>query len=377
MLVSEFGFELPEELIAQTPPRVRGASRMLVVDRAAGTFVDDVFGSLPGRLGAGDVLVLNESRVLPGRLIGRRAGLRTQAGSPGPSGAVEVLLTAAVAVEATGAQVWDALVRPAKKVMVGERLLFPDEATGEVVLAAEVVGAGEYGERRLRFGAVEDFHAALERIGSLPLPPYIRRERAALNTPEDRERYQTVYAEAAGRRAAGSAAAPTAGLHFTPEVLRAVEARGVEVVRVTLDVGLGTFQPVRVAALEEIRLHRERYSLPASTAAALNRARADRRRIVAAGTTVTRTLEHCALVAEAAGQGGELRGHEGETSIFLRPGHRFRMVSGLLTNFHLPESTLLMLVSAFAGKTLVMEAYRHAVRERYRFFSYGDCMLLV
>ena len=371
MLVSEFGFELPEELIAQTPPAVRGASRMLVLDRATGAVEDDAFLSLPQRLRAGDVLVLNDSRVLPGRLMARRAGLRTQTGGPEPSGVVEVLLVAAA-----GAGEWEALVRPAKKVAVGERLLFADPASGAVVLEAEVVGAGEFGERRLRFGAVTDFRGVLEGIGSLPLPPYIRRERGKLNTVEDRERYQTVYARAAGGEDAGSAAAPTAGLHFTAEVLRAIAARGVEVVRVTLDVGLGTFQPVRVAALEEIRLHVERYTLPEATAVVVNAARREGRRVVAAGTTVTRTLEHCAIEAERAGE-AELRGHSGETSVFLSPGHRFRVVGGLLTNFHLPESTLLMLVSAFAGKEAVLAAYRHAVAERYRFFSYGDCMLLV
>ncbi len=384
MLVSEFGFELPEELIAQVPSAVRGASRMLVVDRATGAFSDDVFLHLPGRLRAGDLLVLNDSRVLPGRLMARRAGLRTQGGSPEPTGLVEVLLTAAAAEDGSGENVWQALVRPAKKVAVGETLLFADpRAQAEILLRAEVVAAGEFGERTLRFWPVTaqagGFLGVLERIGSLPLPPYIRRERGALTTAEDRERYQTVYAQAAGgdgQRATGSAAAPTAGLHFTPEVLRELEARGVEIARVTLHVGLGTFQPVRVERLEEIRLHAERYTLPEATAAAVNRALAEGRRIVAAGTTVTRTLEHCALAAEAAGE-RELRGHSGETSVFLSPGYRFRVVSGLLTNFHLPGSTLLMLVSAFAGKEAVLAAYRHAVEERYRFFSYGDCMLLL
>ncbi len=343
---------------------------MLVVDRATGGFVDDVFLSLPDRLRAGDLLVLNDSRVLPGRLLARRAGLRTQEGSPEPTGAVEVLLTSAV-----GENEWEALVRPAKKLTVGERLLFADNA-GVVVLRAEVIGAGEFGERRLRFEPVADFFEVLERIGSLPLPPYIRRRRDALNTAEDRERYQTVYAQAQGGEEYRSAAAPTAGLHFTPEVLRALAARGVEVVRVTLQVGLGTFQPVRVAALKDIRLHAERYTLPEETASAVNRARREGRRVVAAGTTVTRTLEHCALEAERAGT-GELAEHSGETSVFLSPGYRFRVVTGLLTNFHLPESTLLMLVSAFAGKGHVLAAYTHAVRERYRFFSYGDCMLLL
>ena len=378
MRVTDFDFALPEDLIAQTPPPVRGTSRMLVVNRATGAFADDGFLSLPEQLRAGDVLVLNDSRVLPGRLMARRAGLRTQAGSPEPSGVVEVLLTAAM-----GDGEWEVLVRPAKKVAVGETLLFADvRRPEEVLLRAEVTGTGEFGERRLRFEATMDFFGVLERIGSLPLPPYIRRGREALNTVEDRERYQTVYAQAAsgpGQRASGStgsAAAPTAGLHFTTEVLRAIEARGIEVVRVTLDVGLGTFQPVRVAALEDIRLHAERYTLPEVTAAAINRARAEGRRVVAAGTTVTRTLEHCAMVAEEKGE-TELRGHSGETSVFLSPGYRFRVVGGLLTNFHLPQSTLLMLVSAFAGTETVLAAYRHAVEERYRFFSYGDCMLLL
>lgn len=387
VLVSEFAYELPEELIAQTPPAVRGTSRMLVVDRATGKFEDDVFASLPGQLRAGDVLVLNDSRVLPGRLMARRAGLRTMrkpqtlqksqtmAGSPEPTGVVEVLLTASVAEVGSGETVWEALVRPAKKVAVGERLLFPD-AAGSIVLEAEVLEAREFGERRLRFCAVDDFFGILERIGSLPLPPYIRRSRDPLQTAVDRERYQTVFAQVGGREGHRSAAAPTAGLHFTAEVLDRLRERGVEIVSVTLHVGLGTFQPVRVARLEEIRLHAERYTLPEATAAAVNRALAEDRRVMAVGTTVTRTLEHCAMEADREGE-AEMRGHTGETSVFLSPGYRFRVVSGLLTNFHLPESTLLMLVSGFAGKDQVMAAYRHAVAERYRFFSYGDCMLLV
>ena len=379
MLVSEFGYDLPEELIAQTPPEVRGASRMLVLDPVSGRFEDDLFRSLPQRLRAGDLLVLNDSRVLPGRLLARRAGLRMQGGAAGPTGVVEVLLTSpAASQEGAGtaaAGEWEALVRPAKKVALGERLLFEEPGAG-VVLEAEVVGVGEFGERRLRFGAVPDFLGVLERIGSLPLPPYIRRERGALNTAEDRERYQTVFAQGRGDTGGRSAAAPTAGLHFTPETLEELSARGIEVERVTLHVGLGTFQPVRVREVSEIRLHAERYTLPERTAAAVNRARAEGRRVVAAGTTVTRTLEHCALQAEAAGA-AELRGHSGETSVFLSPGYRFRVVRGLLTNFHLPESTLLMLVSAFAEREMVLEAYRHAVKRRYRFFSYGDCMLVM
>ncbi len=366
MRVAEFGFELPEELIAQRPPEVRGTSRMLVMDRASGAFADDVFGSLPERLRAGDVLVLNDSRVLPGRLLARRAGLRTQRSSGEPTGLVEVLLTG----PAPGGDAWEwmALVRPAKKVPVGERLVFGDGA-----LEAEVVGEGAFGERRLRFRKVEDFAGVLERIGSLPLPPYIRRERVELNTAEDRERYQTVYARAEAGASERSAAAPTAGLHFTEAVLAQLGERGVEVERVTLHVGLGTFQPVRVETTEEIRLHAERYTLPERTAAAVNRAKAEGRRVVAVGTTVTRTLEHCGR----ARADGVLEAGSGETLIFLRPGSEFRVVDGLLTNFHLPESTLLMLVSALAGRERVLAAYRHAVAARYRFFSYGDCMLVL
>ena len=381
MLVSDFDYELPGELIAQEPPGVRGASRMLLLDRASGAFADDGFASLPDRLRAGDVLVLNDSRVLPGRLLARRAGVRAQRSSGAVTGLVEVLLTGparGVHEEAPGE--WEALVRPAKKVLIGEQLLFAD-ASEVVVLEAEVVGVGDFGARRLRFGPVADFAGVLERIGSLPLPPYIRRGREQLNTAEDRERYQTVYARAAdaeGRPGIvdGSAAAPTAGLHFTEAMLERLGGRGVAVERVTLHVGLGTFQPVRVQTTEEIRLHAERYTLPERTAVAINAARREGRRVVAVGTTVTRTLEHCAVAAEKAGS-AELAGHTGETRVFLSPGYRFRVVDGLLTNFHLPESTLLMLVSAFAGRERVLDAYRHAVEQRYRFFSYGDCMLVL
>jgi S-adenosylmethionine:tRNA ribosyltransferase-isomerase len=262
---------------------------------------------------------------------------------------------------------WNALVKPGRKVQVGETLQFADPS--RTALTAEVVAAGERGERTLRFAPVEDFYGLLGRIGHMPLPPYIAREQfAGADSAEDRERYQTVYSQEPG-----SAAAPTAGLHFTPEVLAELAARGVEVRYVTLHVGLGTFQPVRVERLEEIRLHAERYTVPAETAEALNRALADGRRIVAVGTTTTRTLEH---VGEQA-VGRPIVAHSGSTSIFLAPGHEFRVVSGLLTNFHLPGSTLLMLVSAFAGRERVLAAYEHAIREQYRFYSYGDCMLLL
>ena len=390
MLVSDFHFDLPAELIAQHPPAARGASRMLVLDRASGRLADERFENLPQLLQPGDLLLLNDSRVLPARLFARRAGMGTQTNSPRPAGLIEVLLTEEVEDRADRAKenagilplrdaqgqndkslVWRVLVKPARKVHPGETLQF-HAAGGVSALTAEVVGAGEFGERTLRFAPVEDFYGTLARIGHMPLPPYIRREQAReMDSTEDRERYQTVYAHALG-----SAAAPTAGLHFTPEVLAALAARGVEIAYLTLHVGLGTFQPVRVDRLEDIRLHSERYTLPAATAEALNRALMEGRRVVAVGTTTTRTLEH---VADIAG-GGRIEAHSGSTSIFIGPGHRFRIVDGLLTNFHLPESTLLMLVSAFAGergRETVLAAYAHAVRERYRFYSYGDCMVVV
>ncbi len=355
MRVSDFDYALPEELIAQAPPAVRGASRMLVVERAGEGLADEWFASLPRYLRAGDVLVLNDSRVLPGRLYARRAGLRTQAGMVA-SGRIEVLLTGQL-----DSGEWTALVRPGRKVPVGETLLFGEEAEG-TGLRAEVVAAGEFGERTLRFDADEEFFGKLDRIGHMPLPPYIHRG----DEQEDKTRYQTVYAGAVG-----SAAAPTAGLHFTEEMLARLRVMGVEIRYVTLHVGLGTFQPLRVERVEDIRLHREWYTLPAETAAAVLRAQAEGRRVIAAGTTTTRTLEHCARAER-------MEGHSGSTDIFIGPEDEFRVVSGLLTNFHLPQSSLLMLVSAFCGgRERALAAYAHAVRAGYRFFSYGDCMLIV
>ena len=383
MLVSEYDFALPEELIAQHPPAERGSSRMLVLDRATGTLRDERFGSLPNLLQPGDLLVLNDSRVMPARLFATRAGARTQHNSPHPSGLIEVLLTEPVEDAAHPAEnLWRALVRPARKVQPGETLLFSERGCGEPLLRAEVVAAGAFGERTLRFAPVEDFQATLARIGHMPLPPYIRRDRELqTDSEEDCARYQTVYSQQPG-----SAAAPTAGLHFTPQILAALATRGVEIATLTLHVGLGTFQPVRVERVEEIRLHSERYTLPAATAEALNRAVTDGRRIVAVGTTTTRTLEHIAAEARLAGE-DRLKAHSGSTSIFLAPGHRFRLVGGLLTNFHLPKSTLLMLVAAFAeagdlehseqGRGMVLAAYAHAIRAGYRFYSYGDCMFVL
>jgi S-adenosylmethionine:tRNA ribosyltransferase-isomerase len=367
MLVSEFHYELPQELIAQRPPAVRGSSRMLTLDHGTGAVGDRTFAELPSLLRAGDLLVLNDSRVMLARLYATRVGLTAQRGSPAPTGQVEVLLTQRLV---GGENAWSALVKPAKKVSVGERLLFGEG------LRAEVVAAGEFGERTLRFDAVEDFHGTLERIGHLPLPPYIRRGKEEPDRAEDRERYQTVYSQAlASAEALGSAAAPTAGLHFTPEILEELKRRQVEVATLSLHVGLGTFQPVRVERTEEIRLHAESYTISAATAEAVNKATGEGRRIVAAGTTSTRTLEHIAREAERTGT--PIAAHSGSTSLFLSPGAEFKLVGGLLTNFHLPESTLLMLVSAFAGREHVLAAYAHAVAERYRFFSYGDCMLIL
>jgi S-adenosylmethionine:tRNA ribosyltransferase-isomerase len=376
MLVSEFHYDLPEDLIAQQPPAVRGASRMMTLDRRTGLYADRSFADLPSLLQPGDLLVLNDSRVIPARLYATRGGMTTQAKSPPPSGLIEVLLTERLA-SAGGHNDWSALVRPAKKVQPGETLHF-HAADGETVLSAQVLAARDFGERRLRFEPVGNFHAVLERIGHLPLPPYIHRERAAPDRDDDRERYQTVYSRPLERaEERGSAAAPTAGLHFTPEILRVLRDRGVEIATITLHVGLGTFQPVRAVKTEEIHLHAEHYSVSQQTVAALDRARVEGRRIVAVGTTVTRTLEHLAREMERTGE--HLHAHESSTSLFLSPdGDReFKWVGGLLTNFHLPESTLLMLVSAFAGREHVLAAYAHAVEQRYRFFSYGDCMLIL
>lgn len=356
MRVTDFHFDLPEELIAQTPPEVRGTSRMLRLDRTAGAWEDSRFARLPEILHAGDLLILNDSRVLPARLYAQRAGRTTQSKLQAPTGRIQVLLT-----QQLSPGNWSALVRPGRKVPVGETLVFPD-ASGETVLTAEVLTAGEFGERTIRFAPDARFLEKLDRIGHMPLPPYIHRD----DSPGDKERYQTVYAAEPG-----SAAAPTAGLHFTPEILERLQARGVEVQRVTLHVGLGTFQPVRAEFLADIRLHTEHYTLPAATALAIQTALRDGRRIIAAGTTTTRTLEHCAAI-------GRLEAHSGTTNIFISPGYQFRVVSGLLTNFHLPQSTLLMLVSAFMGsRETVLAAYTHAVNEKYRFFSYGDCMLIL
>jgi S-adenosylmethionine:tRNA ribosyltransferase-isomerase len=354
MRVADFDFELPSELIAQHPPAERGLSRMLVMDRSSGSFRDAQFGEFPALLRPGDLLVLNDSRVIPARLYARRTVQRER---EKPTGRIEVMLT-----EPTRENQWRALVRPGRKIAIGERLVFP-APDGSIALEAEVLERGQFGERLLQFAPVADFFATLDRIGHIPLPPYIRRDDAG----EDRERYQTVFA-----REHGSVAAPTAGLHFSDGALAAVREQGVEIAYLTLHVGLGTFSPLHVERVDEVRLHSEHYAISPATAEAVNRTRREGGRVLAVGTTVVRTLESASLRSED----GRLVAHSGRTDIFIRPGFKFRAVNGLLTNFHLPQSSLLILVSAFAGHEHVLAAYRHAVLERYRFFSYGDCMFL-
>ena len=342
MKVSDFDFELPDQLIAQAPVTPRDASRLLVLPRE-GPVAHRVFADLPGLLRAGDLLVFNDTRVIPARLVGHKAG---------SGGKAELLLLEPLDGE-MGAR-WRAMGQSSKALRAGTRLEFGAlEATVEVAL-----GEGFYEVRLDRQGA--ELEAALARVGKVPLPPYIRREAGQ----EDAERYQTIFA-----RAAGSAAAPTAGLHFTPGVLAALEARGVARAAVTLHVGPGTFLPFRGESLEAHRMHEERYEVPAATARAFQACRAAGGRVVAVGTTAVRTLE-------SAFTGGRLQPGPGRTSLFVVPGFRFQTVDLLVTNFHLPRTTLLVLVSAFGGRDRVLSAYREAVREKYRFFSYGDAMLV-
>ena len=363
MLVSDFHYDLPEAQIAQEPLPDRAASRMLRLDRQSGRREDRVFRDFPDLLQPDDLVVLNNTRVFPARLYGSRGGAKAQPVSPrNPAareflrGRVEVLLTKQISDTPNE---WECLVRPGRKIGVGEQLFFGDSNA----LQAQVTDRGSFGERRIRFAPIEDFFGTVEKLGHVPLPPYIAREDQA----PDRDRYQTVYA-----RERGSVAAPTAGLHFTPEILERMRLRGIEIVYVTLHVGLGTFQPVRVEQVEDHRLHQEAYSISAETAEAINRARAQQRRIVAVGTTTVRTLEYAASQS----RDGRLVAGTGEADLFIYPGYSFRVVGAMLTNFHLPQSTLLMLVCAFAGRERVLAAYKHAVETGYRFYSYGDCMFV-
>ncbi len=340
MKKSDFNFYLPPELIAQTPLEKRDASRLLCLDKATGALEHRMFRDLPQLLRPGDCLVMNDSRVLPARLFGTRP----------TGGNVEVVL-----LRDLGGGEWECLTRPGRKTPPGTELRFGD---GE--LTAEVVRAGPDGNKVLRFHCQGLFLEVLERLGQMPLPPYIRTQL------QDRERYQTVYS-----RDLGSAAAPTAGLHFTRELLEEIEGRGVQLAYLTLHVGLGTFRPVKEENIEDHPMHAEFCIVPPETAAAVNETRARGGRIVSVGTTSCRTLE------SFAGEDGILQAGSGWTDIFIYPGYRFRVVDALVTNFHLPESTLIMLVSALAGRENVLRAYEEAVRERYRFFSFGDAMLLM
>jgi S-adenosylmethionine:tRNA ribosyltransferase-isomerase len=364
VLVSDFDYHLPPELIAQEPLPDRAASRLLHLRRQPSPGLSDLhFRDLPDLLRPDDLLVLNNTRVFPARLYGHRSGARAQLVSPqNPAarqflqGQVEVLLTRQLSAEPN---IWECLVHPGRKIGVGELLWFGENRE----LEAEVISRGHFGERAIRFQPVSDFFAAIERLGHVPLPPYIGRA----DQPADRERYQTVYA-----RQRGSVAAPTAGLHFTPETFSRLRSRGIETAEITLHVGLGTFQPVRENVVEKHQLHREWYSISAAAAGQINAALAADRRVVAVGTTTVRTLEY------AAGQAGgpRVQPGSGEADLFIFPGYQFQAVGALLTNFHLPQSTLLMLVCAFAGRDRVLAAYQHAVAKGYRFYSYGDCMFV-
>lgn len=361
MDLSEFDYHLPEERIAQKPLEDRAGSRMLVLDRGAGRWEDRCFRDLPGYLRAGDCLVLNDSKVFPARLFGQREGLRAlPIGKKNPArreylrGEIEVFLVRPVSGDGRD---WECLVRPGRKMRVGEVVRFGGG------LEAEIVGRGEFGERTIRFRGEGDLYEVFEKIGHVPLPPYIKRADEA----GDRERYQTVFA-----RERGSVAAPTAGLHFTGEVLDRCRAAGAEIAYVTLHVGLGTFQPLHGEQIEGQRLHSESWQISAENAARIGAAQ----RVVAVGTTSVRTLESAAGRPIADARGAVAAG-AGETEIFIYPGYEFRVTGAMLTNFHLPRTSLLLLVCAFAGKELVLDAYRHAVAAGYRFYSYGDCMLIV
>ncbi|HEY8391534.1 MAG TPA: tRNA preQ1(34) S-adenosylmethionine ribosyltransferase-isomerase QueA [Capillibacterium sp.] len=343
MEVSDFDYELPEELIAQEPLAERDRSRLLVVDRKTKTWQHAVFPQILQWLEPGDLMVFNDTRVIPARLWGRRL--------PG-GGKVEVLLLTQL-----GADRWEALVRPGRKVMPGQTLVFGEE--GE--LAAVALERTAFGGRILQFnreGAA--LRAALYKLGEVPLPPYIKRPL------RDLDRYQTVYA-----RKEGSVAAPTAGLHFTPELLARIRAAGVQTGYLTLHVGLGTFRPVKVEKVEEHQMHEEYFQISPELAAAVAETKAAGHRVIAVGTTSVRALETMGC------PDGTVRAGEGQTDIFIYPGFKFKVIDGLVTNFHLPRSTLLMLVSAFAGRELILAAYREAVKERYRFFSFGDAMLII
>lgn len=341
MNTADFDFDLPEELIAQTPLEKRDASRLLVVDKETGAFSDQHFDQIIDQLQPGDALVMNNTRVLPARLYGIK---------PETGGHVELLL-----LKNTQGDDWEVLAKPAKRLRVGAQISF-----GDGRLTATVIEELEHGGRIVRFGYEGIFLEVLESLGEMPLPPYIHEKLA------DRERYQTVYA-----KENGSAAAPTAGLHFTEELLEQIAAKGVKLVYLTLHVGLGTFRPVSVDSLDDHEMHSEFYSLSKEAAQTLRQVKANGGRVIAVGTTSIRTLETIGSKFQ-----GQIQADSGWTNIFIKPGYDWKVVDAFSTNFHLPKSTLVMLVSAFAGRSLTLEAYEHAIAERYRFFSFGDAMFI-
>ena len=341
MNTADFDFDLPEELIAQTPLEKRDASRLLVVDKETGAFSDQHFDQIIDQLQPGDALVMNNTRVLPARLYGIK---------PETGGHVELLL-----LKNTQGDDWEVLAKPAKRLRVGAQISF-----GDGRLTATVVKELDHGGRIVRFGYEGIFLEVLESLGEMPLPPYIHEKLA------DRERYQTVYA-----KENGSAAAPTAGLHFTEELLEQIAAKGVKLVYLTLHVGLGTFRPVSVDSLDDHEMHSEFYSLSEEAAQTLRQVKANGGRVIAVGTTSIRTLETIGSKFQ-----GQIQADSGWTNIFIKPGYNWKVVDAFSTNFHLPKSTLVMLVSAFAGRSLTLEAYEHAIAERYRFFSFGDAMFI-
>ena len=343
MLISEFNFDLPVELIAQSPLEKRESSRMLVLDRAEKSFRDEHFSSLPKLLKSNDVVVINNTKVFPARLAGE-----SESGAK-----IELFL-----VRELENQVWETLAKPAKRLKIGKKLLFGKS------LSAEVLDKTEVGHIIVKFTAHGDFNDILDEVGQTPLPPYIKRETEQAG--EDRERYQTVFA-----KHRGAIAAPTAGLHFTPEIIEEIKNRGVEIVEITLHVGYGTFQPVRVSDLSEHKVMPELYEITEETAEILNSARFQNRRIIAVGTTTTRALE------SSVDELGKICAGQRYADLTITPDYKFKIINGLLTNFHLPQSSLLVLVSTFGGYEFIMEAYRHAVISQYRFYSYGDCMLVV
>lgn len=346
MHISDFDYHLPEELIAQHPLEERDASRMLVLDRGRKSWRDSCFSELPSEVGPGDVLVVNNTRVFPARLIGQRTA---------SGGQVELLL-----MREREPRVWEALARPGRRLQRGARI-----SLGDGRLQAEVLSVLDDGVRIVQFEYEGDFDTLLEEIGQTPLPPYIKRESADTRS-EDRERYQTIYA-----LQRGAIAAPTAGLHFTPRVISELRARGVQIVEITLHVGYGTFAPVRASDLSKHQVAPEYFEIRGETAMTINEAREQQARIIAVGTTTVRALE------SAADDAGRVQAGARMTDLTITPGYKFRIVDALVTNFHLPRSSLLVLVATFAGYELTLAAYRHAVEARYRFYSYGDCMLII